>query len=179
MRLDEAPRLQRFFEENPEYDLSVNGEPPRPGEAIEEFEAMPPADWPVGKKWLLCFEAGDGSMIGMADVLSDLFTKSVWHIGLFIVSTRLHGGGVAHELYSGLEGWMAARGANWSRLGVVAGNTRAERFWERLGYSELRLRKDVEMGKRRNDIRVMMKPLTGGNVAQYLEIVARDRPDSD
>jgi hypothetical protein len=77
---------------------------------------MPPADWPLGKKWLLSFEAGDGSMVGMADVISDLLVKDVWHIGLFIVSTRLHGGGVAHELYGGLEDWMMARGARWSRL---------------------------------------------------------------
>ena len=175
---DEVPRLQRFFEENPEYDLSVNGELPRPGEALEEFESLPPADWPMGKKWLLSFEAGDGSMIGMADIISDLLVKDVWHVGLFIVSTRLHGAGVAHELYAGLEGWMMARGARWSRLGVVVGNTRAERFWERVGYEEVRLRLGVEMGKRTNDLRVMVKPLTGGTIAQYLAIVARDRPDT-
>jgi GNAT superfamily N-acetyltransferase len=179
MRRDEVPRLQKFFEENPEYDLSVNGEPPRPGEALEEFESVPPADWPMGKKWLLSFEAGDGSMIGMADIISDLLVKDVWHIGLFIVSTRLHGAGVAQELYDGVEGWMKARGARWSRLGVVAGNARAERFWERLGYKELRMRRGVVMGKRTNDIRVMMKPLTGGTVEKYLALVSRDRPGEE
>ena len=179
MRRDEVPRLQKFLEENPEYDLSVNGEPPRPGEALEEFESVPPADWPMGKKWLLSFEAGDGSMIGMADVISDLLVKDVWHIGLFIVSTRLHGAGVAQELYGGLEGWMMARGARWSRLGVVAGNTRAERFWERVGYSEVRMRRQVQMGRRTNDVRVMAKPLTGGSIAQYLALVSRDRPGEE
>jgi ribosomal protein S18 acetylase RimI-like enzyme len=179
MRLDEVPRLQKFFEENPEYDLSVNGEPPRPDEALEEFQSLPPADWPMGKKWLLAFEAGDKSMIGMADVISDLLVKDVWHIGLFIVSTRLHGAGVAQELYAGLEGWIMARGARWLRLGVVAGNARAERFWERLGYEEVRVRRNVEMGKRTNDVRVMVKPLMGGSVADYLALVARDRPGTD
>jgi len=178
MRRDEMPRLQKFFEENPEYDLSVNGQPPHPGEALEEFESMPPAEWPMGRKWLLSFEAGDGSMIGMADVISDLLVKDVWHIGLFIVSTRLHGAGVARELYAGLEGWMMARGARWVRLGVVAGNARAERFWERVGYQEVRVRRGVEMGKRTNDLRVMAKPLTGGSMADYLALVARDRPES-
>jgi GNAT superfamily N-acetyltransferase len=178
MHREEVPRLQKFFEENPEYDISVNGEPPHPDEALEEFESMPPPDWDIGRKWLLAFEAGDTSMIGMADVISDLLVKDVWHIGLFIVSTRLHGAGVAQELYGGLEGWMRARGARWSRLGVVVGNARAERFWERVGYVEVRKRMQVQMGKRTNDVRVMMKPLTGGSVADYLALVARDRPES-
>jgi hypothetical protein len=41
----------------------------------------------------------------------------------------LHGGGAAHDLYKQLESWMRTNGARWSRLGVVEGNRRAERFW--------------------------------------------------
>jgi len=34
-------------------------------------------------------------------------------------------------------------------------------------------------GKRTNDIRVMMKPLTGGSVEKYLALVSRDRPETE
>jgi GNAT superfamily N-acetyltransferase len=170
------PRLQRFLEENPEYDLTVNGEAPHADEAKEEFESMPPPEWPLGRKWYLAFEDRDRAMIAVADVLSDLFVAHVWHIGLFIVATRLHGSGVAHELYEGLEQWMRSRGARWSRLGVVAGNARAERFWAKMGYIEVRRRHDIAMGRRRNDLRVMSKPLAGGSIDEYLTLVSRDRP---
>ena len=175
----DVPRLQRFLEENPEYGLAVEGERPRRDAAAEEFESLPPPGFPFAKKWVLAFEAADGAMIGVADLLSDLFAAGIWNVGLFIVATRLHGGGAAQALYRDLERWMGEQGARWSRLGVVAGNTRAERFWEKEGYVDLRLRRGMAMGKRVNDVRVMMKPLAGGSMDEYLALVARDRIDSD
>jgi len=175
---DEIPVLQRFFESNPEYHVAVNGELPRPGEAREEYESLPPAEWPFGRKWVLAYLHRDGEMIGMADILSDLFAPGIWHVGTFIVATRLHGSGVARPMYEALEAWMRASGACWSRLGVVVGNSRAERFWERSGYRELRRREGVAMGRKVNTIRVMAKPLAQGDWDDYFDKVARDRADA-
>jgi hypothetical protein len=78
-------------------------------------------------------------------------------------------------MYAALEAWMRAGGARWSRLGVVVGNERAERFWERSGYRDVRTREAVHMGKRVNTLRVMMKPLAGGAIDEYLQLVPRDQ----
>jgi len=110
-------------------------------------------------------------------VIAGLLADSVWHIGLFIVATPLHGGGTARLLYESLEMWMRRQGARWSRLGVVEGNLRAVRFWEKAGYVDLRKRK-VELGKQVNVVRVMAKPLTDGTLSEYLSLVSRDRPES-
>jgi ribosomal protein S18 acetylase RimI-like enzyme len=114
----------------------------------------------------------------MADIVSDLLARHVWHIGLFIVATRLHGAGVAQLLYGHLERWALKHGAEWFRLGVVEGNARAERFWQRCGFVEVRTRDGVQMGPRTNTIRVMFKPLGGGDRLEYLALIARDRPDA-
>jgi GNAT superfamily N-acetyltransferase len=156
----------------------VNGVPPAPDEAREEWDSLPPKEFPYEKRWMLDIPAPDGSMAAMANVLCDMFAPGIWHIGLFIVATRLHGAGAAREIYEALEGWMRGRGARWIRLGVVAGNTRAERFWEKMGYVEMRRRLAVPMGARVNDIRVLVKPLAGASMADYLAVVARDRPES-
>jgi len=174
---DEAD-LQHFYDVNPEYSLAVDGAPPAADAGRETFDALPPAGWPFQRKWILGFRADDDALIGMADLLSSLFVEGVWHIGLFIVATPLHGHGAAEVLYDGLEAWMIERGAEWARLGVVAGNTRAERFWERRGYREVRRRERIPMGRRVNDVRVMVKPLADGDIAEYLHRVARDRPES-
>jgi hypothetical protein len=42
---------------------------------------------------------------------------------------------------------------------------------------EVRKRHDIEMGARTNTVRVMAKPLDGGTLREYLELVARDRPE--
>ena len=172
----DIPWLQRFFEENPEYHVAVNGETPRPEEAREEYESQPPPGWPFERKWVLAYVDRDGAMVGMADVLSSLFAPGIWHVGTFVVATRLHGSGAGLAMYEALEAWMRANGARWSRLGVVVGNARAERFWEKTGYRDVRLRKGVEMGRKVNDIRVMAKPLGGADWDDYFEKVARDRP---
>src|ERR1041385_7818168 len=172
------PMLQQFYQSNPEYTLAVNGEPPGPNEARDEFESLLPAGWPYKKRSVLGFFDAQESMIGVANVISDLFALGIWHIGLFIVATRLHGSGVAQILYAQLESWMRGNGALWLRLGVVEGNVRAERFWERSGYWDIRKRQSVKMGKRLNALRVMAKPLAAGSVSEYLALVERDRSES-
>ncbi len=168
--------LQRFFEDNPEYHLAVEGEPPGPSAAQDEFDALPPEDWAFDKKWVIGVHDAEKRMIGMVDLIENLFVDGVWHIGLFIVATRLHGLGTAPGLYRALEDWLREQGCRWIRLGVVEGNARAERFWEKCGYREVRKRRAVAMGRKVNDVRVMVKPLTQHSVREYLSAVVRDRP---
>ncbi len=172
------PRLQAFFDANPQYFLTIGGEGPKPTTAQEEFDSVPPPAFPYRQRWMLAWTDDDGAMAGMADVVADLFAPRVWHIGLFIVATTLHGRGAAPLMYRELEQWIRAGGAQWLRLGVVMGNARAERFWSRQGYVELRQRHDIPMGLRSNTVRVLMKPLAGGTAAEYLALVGRDRPDA-
>ena len=175
---EDTPELQRFFDENPEYFVIVTGRAAHASEAEEEIGRLLPDGWPFTKKWVIGFVDQTDSVIGMADVVSDLLAERVWHIGLFVVATKLHGAGVAQLLYEALERWARERGARWLRLGVVDGNTRAERFWQRCGFGEVRKRDGVQIGARTHTIRVMFKPLAGGSLAEYLALVARDRPDA-
>jgi GNAT superfamily N-acetyltransferase len=174
----DVPRLQAFFDANPEYFLTIGGEGPKATTAQEEFDSVPPPEFPFRQSWTLAWEDDDGAMVGMAGIVADLFAPRVWHIGLFVVATVLHGGGAATAMYRQLEQWIRAGGAQWLRLGVVQGNARAERFWARQGYAELRQRHDIPMGLRSNTVRVLMKPLAGGTVDEYLALVGRDRPDA-
>ena len=174
----EVPLLQRFFDDNPAYFLAVQGEPAGPAEAHEEIHGVPPPEWPFTKKWLVGYVDEDGRLAAMANVISDLFAPGVWHIGLFIVASTRHGQGVAQALVDELEAWTRACGADWLRLGVVQGNTRAERFWISRGFTAVRLRGGYRMGLRTNIVCTMFKPLTGGTLAQYLALVERDRQDA-
>lgn len=124
----DVPRLKAMFESNPEYFLAVNGQQALPTEADEKVHGPVPAGWSCTKQWVIgCVDASD-ALIAVANVVSDLLVVGVWHIGLDFVATELHGTNVAHAPYRGRQAWTRREGARWLRLGVVAGNARAERF---------------------------------------------------
>lgn len=79
--------LQRFFEANPQYFLAVSGEPPRPEEAFDEIHEALPEGWSFTKKWVIGFADASGELAAMANVVSDLLAKDVWHISTFIIET--------------------------------------------------------------------------------------------
>lgn len=175
----DLPELQALFERSPDYFLRVNGTPPRSNEAAEEFGDRPPADFGHKDYFVLGLREPDGMLRGMAIVVSDLMTEGCWHIGLLLIDAEREGSGLARAFYSGLEQWASAGGARWIRLGVVGGNWRAERFWHRCGFTELRRREGIEVGTLTHTIHVMLKPLGGNSVDAYLERVERDRPAAD
>jgi len=173
----DLPALQQFFEANADYFELVNGGPPPPGEAAEEMRGALPAGWPYTKKWIIGLHDDAGSLRAMANVVSDLLASGVWHVGTYIVDRRWRGTGAAHRWYGALEAWAQRNGARWMRLGVVAGNARAEGFWAACGYREVRQRTGIEMGARVNTVRVLVKSLGGGDFGEYVALVPRDRPD--
>ena len=174
---DQAPLLQKFFEENPAYLLATSGEPAGPGEALEEITSEVPASMSFTKKWVIGYVDRHGSLVAMANVITDLLAASIFHIGTFIVATNRHGSGDAQVLNQGLEDWARANGAAWMRLGVVQGNARAERFWASVGYWPVRARAGIEMGPRTVTIQNMVKPLFAGSLEQYFSLAPRDRPE--
>jgi ribosomal protein S18 acetylase RimI-like enzyme len=178
LQASDIARLQAFFDANPAYFVAANGEPARPSEAHDEFHDRPPPEMSHGRVMTLAFDDTQGRMQAMAMLVADLMTPGAWHIGLFIVSSALHGSGAAAAYYQGLENWIRAQGALWLRLGVLEGNTRAERFWERMGYTELRRRHGLVYGRLTHTARVMLKTLGTRSIDEYLAQVARDRPES-
>ncbi len=170
-------RLQAFFDANPAYFVMIGGAPAAPDEAQREFSDRPPPE--MSHRWIgtFAFDAADGRMQAMAQVVADLMVPGVWHIGLFIVDAGLHGSGAAARFYAGLEDWIRAQGALWLRLGVVEANPRGMRFWRRMGYAELRRRPGQVFGRLTHTVCVLAKPLAARGLDEYLALVARDRPE--
>ncbi len=172
----DAALLQRFFDANPEYFLATGGAPPRPDEAVQEIRDVPPDGFRHDRVMVLCWLDAEGDAAAMATLVFGLFIPTVLHVGLFIVATARHGGGVSQVCHAAIERVARNRGYQWLRLGVVSGNTRAERFWERCGYLQVRVRDGVAIGRLTQTIRAMVKPLGPASIPDYLQQVIRDQP---
>jgi ribosomal protein S18 acetylase RimI-like enzyme len=81
-------------------------------------------------------------------------------------------------MHTALEAWARDNGARWMRLGVVCGNARGERFWEKSGYVEVRRRENFAAGQRLTRLRMMVKLPPDGDLSEYLGRVPRDLPES-
>jgi GNAT superfamily N-acetyltransferase len=175
---EELPALQALFEANPGYFVRVGGQPPRPDEAQQAFDELPPPHLGHGERWFAGIFDDRGALRGLVIVVSDLSARGVWHIALFFLDDAAHGTGVAGRLHAALEAWARAGGAQWLRLAVIVGNVPAERFWAKCGYAEVRTRPYVNASGAAVTARVLVKPLAGGTLESYLARVPRDAQDS-
>ena len=173
----DAPALQQFLDANPLYSQLVNGRPFKPGEALDEIVEPPPFAHRALHA-LAVLDECDRHWRGFVSLVDDLIAPGVQHIGLFLVATAEQGSGLAAELYAAIERRASEQGARWMRLGVVAGNARAEAFWARCGFEEIRQRHNMPYEGASKTVRVMLKTLDGSRLADYLARVERDRPDS-
>lgn len=171
----DAAELQSFFDRNTEYFLICHGEPARPDEAAKELELKLPDGLACNKQWFIAFREQGVGLIAVEHVVKDLFSEGVWHIGLLLLDACRHGKGDAQLIYAATEQWAVTQGARWLRIGVVADNLKAKRFWESRGFSSVYERKSVVMGLKKNTIFTMIKALSGATIPQYLELVDRDR----
>ncbi|MBN2977206.1 GNAT family N-acetyltransferase [Pseudomonas lactucae] len=181
LRVDElnagdAAELQRFFEQAPDYFIAVNGEPATPTEARDELQGALPTGWTCSRMYWLGYRDADDRLVAVVNIAADLLAQGVWHIGLLLVDSGRHGTGFAQRLHADLERWALENGAQWLRLTVVVGNTRAERFWPKLGYVQVRTRDGIAMGRQVNRVSIQVKALVEGHVDDYLILVGRDRP---
>ncbi len=178
LTMGDVETLQRFYRQNPDYAFAVTGEPPTDKDAEEDINASLPDGWAYSQKWFIAYVNGSGEIEAVVDVVADLLASSVWHIGFFMIARHRYGSGDAQTLLASLASWITGHGGRWLRLGVVVGNHRAERFWEKQGFQQVCLRHKVPFGWRTNTVRVMVKPLAGEAMNKYLRLVERDQKDS-
>lgn len=159
-RLYEADRraLQQLCQRSADYFRLTTGALPPPDAARRLLSAGPPDAAPQQKRLLGLFsEAGD--LVGVLDVVRDYPAGGTWHLGLLLLDPERRGQGVGQAFYEAFETWAAERGAYRIRIGVVAQNKEALRFWRRLGFAELERRPEVQMGRRSNTVVVLMRQI--------------------
>ena len=176
----DAPALQAFYDANPFYSEMAQGRPWRSEAALQELTDRPPADWPQGasRHWAV-LERASGRWLAYVAFVEDLLAEHVWHGAFFLVATAEHGTGFAAELYAAWESHARAGGARWLRLGVMTTNARGVAFWKRRGYVEVKQKEQVTDGEWKHRMSVQVKPVGDATIEEYLEKVARDRPDAE
>jgi GNAT superfamily N-acetyltransferase len=175
----DAPALAAFCRANPGYDFLLTGQLPNEAEWVEDFLTdLPPVafGWTATHKLISFLFDDPDILVAVMDVSENMIATGVGHIGLFQVAEAHYGTGLAHELYCGLEGWLASRGMDAFRLGVLQANPRGQAFWARHGYVLSRHRAAPDDSGHVS--RVMMKSLLPTSLQAWHARVPRDHPDA-
>ena len=122
----------------------------------------------------LCLVASNGDgILGVAQCWTSSYIKNL------VVHPRMQGRGLGRALLLNAFKVFQQRREGFVDLKVLEDNQRAQRFWRRQGFIATRLRRGIDTGGRLNDLEVMVKPLAGGTLADYLTLMPRDAPDAD
>ncbi|WP_119068855.1 GNAT family N-acetyltransferase [Aggregatilinea lenta] len=153
----DAGALQTLLEACDDYTVLVEGQPP---DAEAAFDVM--ADLAPGKtlddKRLLGLWRGD-RLVGVLDAMVGYPMPDVWFIGLLMIAPEQRGHGLGASVVGAFEAWAASQGARAIGLGVVEPNRDALRFWQRLGYAELRRTGPRPFGRNLHVVIVLQKAL--------------------
>ena len=124
------------------------------------------------------FDASPGCfrLVGGQPLLPD--AAGVWHLALRLLAVERHGTGVTARRHDAPAAFARRGGARWLRLHIVAGNSAAERFRHTCGYREVRMREIADASGQPRTVRVLVKPLATGTLADPLRRVPRDEPAS-
>jgi RimJ/RimL family protein N-acetyltransferase len=174
---DVSAEIQAFNDANPEYWLLTHGYPPPADDAEKAFDVHPPPDMSYrADLWYLVRDRCSQAIVGQVALVIDLMAEHVWHLGFFMVATRLHGTGLAARVHGAWKAWAQREGARWLRLNVVEVNARGHAFWRRQGYVDVRCRHGFVLGHLTHTLTTMVQPLPPYMLEEYLERVPRDRP---
>jgi GNAT superfamily N-acetyltransferase len=91
---------------------------------------------------LLIAESADGKPAGLVylERLFDYYRRPHGHVGILAVAAETEGQGVGRVLLEAAEDWAREQKLHMLSLNVFAGNERARRVYERLGYMPETLR---------------------------------------
>ncbi|HVG28692.1 MAG TPA: GNAT family N-acetyltransferase [Pyrinomonadaceae bacterium] len=104
---------------------------------------------PAANEAIFVAEGGDAQPLGFIHLVTavDYFTREAHgHVSALVVSPAGEGRGVGRALMGAGEWWARRRGYQLLTLNVFARNTRALKFYERLGYGADTLKYAKELG---------------------------------
>lgn len=119
--------IQALFELDPAYFLMNEGAPPRPTEAHDQFDDLPPDVLPEAQHVLVI----DDARTGVLSVVNGYPDATTWFLGLIFLAPAARGHGLGARLLDALADHARAAGGTALRLVVSLANPRARRLYDR------------------------------------------------
>ena len=94
-------------------------------------------------------------LVGYLDLIRDSPQPAAWCLGLLMLEPEERASGLGGRIYRGAAEWVFGLGAGCIMLVVLERSPAARRFWERLGFREVRRQVSRSDTGRQNQVIVM------------------------
>jgi RimJ/RimL family protein N-acetyltransferase len=147
--------VQQFLETCSDYAMLESGKPPMPGDGLKFLQDLPPGK-NLNDKYSYALEI-DNQIIGLLDLVRDYPANNIWWIGLFLLHPKFRGNGLGNQALQTVYRLLRNMHVSEIRLGVLAENFAAYRFWQREGFELLETKHGRQFGEKIHSIFVMQK----------------------
>ena len=124
-----------LLQTNPDF-FALDGRQPDLASLRADLSALPPRCAPEQKRYAAFWREGKPEAV--LDWVEGYPREQTLWVGLFLVDGRLQGKGLGRTLMSALPGAAWDGGMDRLRLACLKNNEKGHRFWQALGYQDLR-----------------------------------------
>ena len=137
LEISDADILQQLYEKCADYSHIIEGRPPSPTAAIEEFTAVPEGRSLHDKYMLGIFNSQD-ELIGLLEGMQNYPEDKDWWIGVIMLAPAYRRKGLLNPLLEEFEQYIAQQGMNYVMGSVAKVNSKVLRLWQQMGFKIVR-----------------------------------------
>ena len=137
LELEDAERLQKLYEKCADYNYLVEGKPPSPTAATDEFFAVPEGK-SLHDKFMFGVVDSQGEIIGLIESIRGYPDEQTWWVGLIMLAPEYRRKGLLKPLMRSFAHWVAKQGIGYIMGSVIENNSKVLRLWKRMGFEVIR-----------------------------------------
>jgi ribosomal protein S18 acetylase RimI-like enzyme len=159
LQAEHTAPLQRLFDKCADFVMLVEGEEVSPTAAQDIFQERP-AGRSLDDKFLYGLVERNGEVVGLLEGMRHYPDETVWWIGLLMLAPEVRGRGLGRKLVQNFCDYVYSVQGTAVMLGVVEENRAAYRFWQQVGFEQVRQTEPRSFGKKTQSVYVMWRALT-------------------
>ena len=137
LEISDASVLQELYEKCADYNYLMEGKPPSPTAALDEFTTIPEGKSLDDKYMFGIFDCQD-KLVGLIEGMQNYPKEKCWWIGLIMISPAYRRQGILSSLIKEFEQWIAIQGVESIMGSVAETNSKVMRLWKQIGFKVVR-----------------------------------------
>jgi RimJ/RimL family protein N-acetyltransferase len=158
LQAEHTAPLQRLFDKCADFVMLVEGEEASPTAAQDIFQERP-AGRSLDDKFLYGLVERNGEIVGLLEGFRHYPDEAIWWIGLLMLAPEVRGRGLGRKLVQSFCDYVCSVQGTAVMLGVVEENRAAYRFWQQVGFEQVRQTEPRPFGKKTQSVYVMRRAL--------------------